>query len=302
MKILKVGVIGYGNIGSAVVNELKNNKNFELVGVFSRRNLPNTLPFEQIENFKDKIDLMFLCVGSQSDLEQVATRVIKNFNTIDCYDNHVRLKEYINAQNTLAIKHKKVALCALGWDPGIFSLMRALFESLGETAFTFWGKGLSQGHTQAIKNLPHVLDAVQFTIPNKKAIKDLKEGLKVDQGKNLHKRQCFVVCEAGYEKEIKKKIISMPDYFEGYNTTVKFLTQTELDNIKTFAHKGVVLTPGNKMQFNLNLESNPAFTARVLVSYASAVEKLIATKSYGAYTILDLPLNLILNKEKFNYV
>lgn len=302
MEKLKVGIVGYGNLGREVERQVKLNSQFELVAIFSRRKIEGLLPFEEIENFKGKIDMMFLCVGSQNELEQTAFRVIKNFNTLDCYDNHARLKAYIQKQNKLAKENDKVALCALGWDPGLFSLMRGLFASIGRTPYTFWGKGLSQGHTQALKAIPHVEDAIQFTLPNKQAINKVKHGAQIKADKHLHKRLCYVVCEREHEAEIKKQIVSMPDYFLGYKTTVKFVTQTQLDKIKNFAHKGVVLTPNEEMEFNLNLPSNPAFTASVVLGYACAVLKLVEAKKFGAFTVFDLPLNLILPTEKWNYI
>lgn len=302
MQKYKVGIIGFGNLGKEVAKQLDANEKFELVGIFSRRKLNGCYSYDDIKNFINKIDLMFLCVGSQNDLEKVAYEQIKNFNTIDCYDNHNRLKNYIKKQNDLAIRYSKVALCAFGWDPGLFSLMRGLIDSLDFKYYTFWGKGLSQGHTQALKNLPNVIDAVQFTVPSKNALKSVKNGNLIENDKSLHKRMCFIVCAPEHERKIKSQIVSMPDYFEGYRTIVKFVSSEELNKIKSFAHKGEVVACGDVMEFKLNLKSNPEFTAKVLIDYAKAVFPLVASKRFGAYTILDLPINAIIEKEKFHYI
>lgn len=302
MKKFKVGIIGYGNLGKAVEKQIVSSEEFDLIAIFSRRENANTKDFKDMDQYIGKIDLMFLCVGSQNDLEKVAYNVVKNFNTIDCYDNHNRLRQYIQKQNQLAIKNKKIALCALGWDPGLFSYMRGLFDSLDLQSCTFWGKGLSQGHTQAIKNLPNVIDAIQFTVPNNNAKWQVLNGVLPQNTFDLHKRLCYVVCEPQYEKQIKKQIITMPDYFADYKTTVKFVTQQEIDKIKTFAHKGEVVAMSGVAEFKLNLKSNPEFTAKVLVSFARAVPKLKEANRYGAFTVFDLPLNLILKKEKSHFI
>lgn len=302
MQKIKVGIVGFGNIGRQLKNQIQANKKFELVAIFSRRQIGGCVPFEKIENYKNKIDIMFLCVGSQTDLEKVAYRVAKNFNTIDCYDNHNRLKAYVAKRVVAAKQNQKVCLCALGWDPGLFSLMRGLFDALNFECYTFWGKGLSQGHTQAIKSLRHVKDALQFTLPDKKAMSLVENGELLPTDMQLHKRLCYVVCEPAFQQQIKQQIVNMPDYFVGCQTTVKFVNQKQLDQIKSFAHKGVVLTKNNTIKFELNLKSNPEFTARVLLAFAPALMFLFKQQKFGAYTILDLPLSLIIDKEKFHYI
>ena len=302
MKKIKVGIVGFGNIGKQLKQQIEANKNFELIATFSRRQIAGCVPYEEIENYKGKIDIMFLCVGSQTDLEQVAFSLAKDFNTIDCYDNHNRIKPYIEKRAEIAKQNQKVCLCALGWDPGIFSLMRAMFGTLNVNYHTFWGKGLSQGHTQAVKSIKNVKDALQFTIPNKNAIKIIEQGMELADTTQLHKRLCYVVCEPQFQQQIKRQIINMPDYFVGYETTVKFVSQQQLDQLKTFGHKGVVIAPNNELRFELNLKSNPEFTARVLIAYAPALMYLFKQQKYGAYTILDIPLSLVIDKEKFHYI
>lgn len=299
---LNVGIVGYGNLGRAVEKKIRAGHDFNLVAIFSKRDLPGVINYDDVENYKGKIDLLFLCGGSQNELEKQGLRLIKNFNIIDSYDNHARLKTYITKLDRLSKQNGKVALCSFGWDPGLFSFMRALFDGLGFKPYTFWGKGLSQGHTQAIKNIPGVKDAIQFTVPSIKDIEKIKNGEKVKEGKNLHHRECYVVAAKEDRDQVKKRIISMPDYFEGYKTTVHFVGQNKLDSLKTFAHKGQVISASNTINFSLNLKSNPDFTAGVITSFARAAANLIKNEKHGAYTIFDLPISSILKRDKFEYL
>ena len=299
---LNVGIVGYGNLGKAVEKNIKKSDEFNLVAIFSKRNLSNTINYKNIDEYKDKIDILFLCGGSQNELEKQGIKLIKNFNIIDCYDNHDKLKNYISKIDFLAKKNKTVSLCSFGWDPGIFSFMRGLFDGLGYRPYTFWGKGLSQGHTQAIKNIDGVKDGLQFTIPNNKIKNKIKGGKEIEQNKKFHRRLCYVVCNLQDREKIKKKIINMPDYFEGYKTTVKFVSQKKLNMLKTFSHRGEVVSTSNVLNFALTLPSNPDFTATVLVSFARAIKGLLNDKKFGAFTIFDLPLSSILKKNKFEYL
>ena len=301
MKI-KVGIVGFGNLGKAVKENVLKSDFFELVAVFSRRNIDATIPYEKIESYKDKIDLLFLCGGSQNELESQSFSLIQSFNIAESYDNHSRLKNYITQLDKKAKESDKIALCSFGWDPGLFSLIRGLFDSLDYPPYTFWGKGLSQGHTQAIKNIDGVTDGLQFTIPNKKMISKIKSGEKVETGKNLHKRECFVVAKKEDQKRIENQIKTMKDYFEGYETSVNFVSQNRLNKLKSFAHKGEVLTLKNTLGFSLNLPSNPDFTSRVLTKFAKNYISLKNKREYGAFTIFDLPLKNILPKDKFEYL
>lgn len=297
----KVAILGYGNLGKALAKKLKDSNNFELVGVFSNRIIPDTIHVSKIYDYKDKIDLLFICSGSKTSLENDGRKYIKDFNIIESYDNHNRLKTYINEIDMLAKKYNKISLCSFGWDPGLFSCMRTLLSCLGYTPYTFWGKGLSQGHTQAIKNIEGVVDGLQFTVPSKIALNEIKNGNeKIDQ-KSMHERHCYIVSNKEDRASIKQKIISMPDYFLGYKTIVNFVSQKRLDKLKNFAHKGTVLSSGNIVNFSLTLKSNPDFTAGVLVAYARAIFKLAEIKKYGAYTILDIPLSYLIN-DKFEFL
>lgn len=301
MKI-PVGVVGYGNLGRSVVDNLQNDKTFQLEAVFSRRDLPIATSYSDILKFKDKIELLFVCGGSQNELEGQTNFLIKHFNLIESYDNHNRLKSHIQDLDIAAKKHQKIALCSFGWDPGLFSLMRGLFDSLGQNPYSFWGKGLSQGHTQAIKNIDGVIDGLQFTLPNKEIIAKIKNGESVKVSNDFHKRLCYVVCPKEKKAEIEHKIKSMPDYFLGYETEVKFVSQESLDKLKSFAHKGQVLTSNNTMNFSLNLPSNPKFTANVMTTFARAYPKLKEEKKFGAHDIFDIPMKYILKEEPYRYL
>lgn len=301
MKI-PVGVVGYGNLGRSVVENLQNDTTFQLEAVFSRRDLPIATSYSDILKFKDKIELLFVCGGSQNELEEQTNFLIKHFNLIESYDNHNRLKSHIQDLDLAAKGHQKIALCSFGWDPGLFSLMRGLFDSLGQNPYSFWGKGLSQGHTQAIKNIDGVIDGLQFTLPNKDIIARIKNGESVKVSKEFHKRLCYVVCPKEKRPEIEHKIKSMPDYFLGYETEVKFVSQESLDKLKSFAHKGQVLTSNNTMNFSLNLPSNPKFTANVMTTFAKAYPKLKEEKKFGAHDIFDIPMKYVLKEEPYRYL
>ena len=301
MKI-NVGIVGYGNLGRAIAKELTQNDEFNLVAIFSRRNIEGTISSKQILSYKDKIQLLFLCGGSQNELEKQALRYIHHFNIIECYDNHNRLKTFECKLNKQAIKNKKIALCSFGWDPGLFSLMRGLFDSLGFSPYTFWGKGVSQGHTQAIKQIDGVLDAIELTIPNQKIKKQIISGFKLTQSPSFHNRLCFVVAPKNKQKEIRDKIISMPDYFEGYRTYVHFVSKQKLEKLKTFSHQGEVLTQNNTLNFSLKLQSNPIFTSKVMVCFARAYTFLAKENKWGAFTIFDIPIKYILKKNEFEYL
>lgn len=300
MKI-PVGIVGYGNLGKAVEKNILKSDFFELVAIFSRRDLNNTINYSKINNYKNKIKLLFLCGGSQNELEKQSFELIKNFNIAESYDNHARLKSYHKALDKMAKENKKIAICSLGWDPGLFSFMRGLFDSLDVPPYTFWGKGLSQGHTQAIKNIPGVKDAVQFTIPNEEFIEKIKNGEKLISSKDFHKRECFVVANENHN-EIKNAIVNMKDYFLGYETIINFVSQDQLDKIKSFAHKGQVIGLNNEMNFSLNLPSNPDFTSKVLINFAKNFKQLKKEKKYGVHTMFDLPLKNILHDDVYKYL
>ncbi|MBQ7467143.1 MAG: diaminopimelate dehydrogenase [Clostridia bacterium] len=300
MKI-PVGIMGYGNLGMAIENQLKNSEYFDLVAIFSRRKSDKTILFEDVCDYKDKIKILFLCVGSQNDLEKTALFLIKDFDIVECYDNHSRLESFHKKLDKIAVDSRHVALCSVGWDPGLFSLMRGLFKSLGLSPVTFWGKGTSQGHTQAIKNIDGVIDAVQFTIPDKEKIKAVKNGRVIENGKSLHQRLCLIVANKEKHKSIREKIVSMKDYFVGFKTKIKFVSREKLVKIKSFSHKGEVATVGNVANFSLNLSSNPEFTAKIMVAYAKALEIFARDGEFGVKTIFDVPFKNVLNESIYKF-
>ena len=294
---MKVGIVGYGNLGKAIEEEIKNHREFELVKIFSRRKLQNTERFSRINDYVGRIETLFICVGSKADLEQTSLKLIKNFNIVETFDNHAKIPEYFKKIDKMAKKHGKFAICSVGWDPGLFSLMRVLISALGYYPYTFWGKGVSQGHTQAIKNIQGVIDGIEFTLPNKKAIKQIKKGINVTNT-SFHSRLCFVVADYKDRNRIRDQIVNMPDYFLGYKTTVKFVSQSKLNRLKTFKHRGEVTTCNNVINFSLNLSSNPKFTAKIAICYAKSVKKL---DKFGAYSIFDIPISHIID-DKFKFL
>lgn len=301
MKV-SVGVVGYGNLGASVAKILRESDEFELKAIFSKRDLPFAESYSKILDYEGKIDLLFVCGGSQNELEDQTRFLIEHFSLIESYDNHARLDEHINELDLLAAENNKIALCSFGWDPGLFSLMRGLFDSLGCEPYSFWGRGLSQGHTQAIKNISGVKDGLQFTVPNEEILSAIKSGAHVQVSKKFHKRVCYVVCEEREQKRIEDEIKNMPDYFLGYETEVNFVSQSKLNSLKSFAHKGEVATSGNVMNFSLNLPSNPDFTARVMTTFARAYAKLKADNICGAFDIFDIPLSAITPKDPHLYL
>ena len=312
MKKLNVGIVGYGNLGKGVESALVNGNNFNLVKIFSNRTgltSPFNTAFEQTQNlekYAGKIDILFLCGGSYSDIEKIGPRTIKLFNTVDSFDTHAKLEKYINSQDKLAKASNKVAVIASGWDPGLMSMMRLLFNCISPNhtpANSFWGKGVSQGHSDAIRRIPGVKNAIQYTIPNNKIVKNCETLYDyVPEGTEKHSRLCYVVLGDGADAEkIKQEIVNMPNYFLGYKTTVKFVNEEKLKKMQQkMYHKGYVVKNfkcsdkfGSKISFNLDLESNPYFTAEVMVAFACAVAKLYEEKKYGAYSVFDLPLSYL---------
>ncbi|MFD1899499.1 diaminopimelate dehydrogenase [Enterococcus termitis] len=306
--MIKVAIIGYGNLGRGVERSIKQNKDMELIGVFTRR-APETVQTEgakvlydgRIKGKKGAIDVCILCGGSATDLPTQTPEWTRLFNTIDSFDTHAKIPEHFAKVDQAAKEGQTTSIISTGWDPGLFSLNRLYAQSIlpvGETN-TFWGKGVSQGHSDALRRIEGVIDAVQYTIPNNEVIDKLKAGEKLElTTRDKHFRECFVVLEEGTNAEkIRAEIVSMPNYFADYDTEVHFITQAELDKEhKAMPHGGTVLHTGTThentkqvIEYNLQLESNPEFTASVLVAYARACVRLAEEKQYGAYTVLDIP-------------
>ena len=318
MDNIKIGIYGYGNLGKGVEQAIQNNPDLELVGIFTRRD-PNSIStlynnskvfsIKDAPKMKNDIDVMILCGGSATDLPKQGPDVCSLFNTVDSFDTHAKIPEYFNLMNESAKTANTLALISCGWDPGLFSLNRSLLESIlpnGEN-YVFYGRGLSQGHSDALRQIPGIKNAVQYTVPYEDSVE------KVRSGKNPHFssvrevmwRECFVVLEdwANPEK-IEKQIKEMPNYFEPYNTVVHFISEEELkENHNSMPHGGFVLRSGKTSdgtnqiaEFSLKLDSNPEFTASVLVAYARAVYKMHKKGTTGAITVLDVPFSILSTK------
>jgi len=300
MKI-KCGIVGYGNLGKAIEKQVYTDNNFELVCVFSKRDIKAKFAkvdnVENIEKYKDKIDLLFLCGGSSSNLTAQAYECLKNFNTIDAYDNHKEIKDYVNSCNVIAKENSKVAFCCFGWDPGVFSLIRILLSSLKQKFYTIWGKGISQGHSEALRKINGVKNAVSYTIPNKKYIKCLKNN-KVSNG-FLHNRKCYIVSENKDKSNIKKAVLNHK-YFQNCKVKFCFVNEKQFLKHSKLFHKGEIFTSNNSYNFKVKMQDNASFTANILVCYANMVYKFYKQSKFGAYTIGDIPINqLVQNPYQF---
>lgn len=318
MEKIRIGIYGYGNLGKGVETAIYNNKDIELVGIFTRRN-PSSVKalhdnvkiyhVDDAKNMQDKIDVMILCGGSATDLPEQTPEVAKMFNTVDSFDTHAKIPEYFAIVNKEAKDAKHLSLISCGWDPGLFSLNRALLEAIlpNGTNYVFYGRGLSQGHSDAIRRIKGVKNAVQYTVPYDESVEKVRNGEnpKFESVREVMWRECFVVLEDGAdEKEIEKEIKEMPNYFEPYNTVVHFISEEELHkNHSGMPHGGFVLRSGTTSEgvnqvaeFSLKLDSNPEFTASVLVAYARGIHRLSKEGKTGAVTVLDIPVSYLLPK------
>ena len=312
--ILRLGIVGYGNLGKGVEMAVKQNPDMELVAIFTRRvpaaldSASKVVAIDQMEFFKGKIDVMILCGGSLKDLPEQVIMVSKMFNTVDSFDTHAKIPAYFKQVDESAGSNKTLSLISTGWDPGLFSLARLLGQSIlpqGED-YTFWGKGLSQGHSDAVRRVPGVKKGVQYTIPKKTAMERVRSGENPRLSTSeKHERVCYVVAEEDADlQEIENTIKKMPHYFDAYQTTVHFITEAELKaNHSSMPHGGIVFRSGitgngskQRIEFSLTLESNPEFTASVLVAYARAVGKMAKEGQTGARTVLDIPLGYLSSK------
>lgn len=316
--MIKIGIVGYGNLGKGVEEIIKYHNDIELVGIFTRRDkneiqkLSDNIVYsvDEILEFKDKIDVLILCGGSHSDLPIQGPLYIKNFNTVDSFDTHAKIEEYYNIMTEVAINNNKVSIISIGWDPGIFSLIRNLFNSIlpNPNTYCFWGNGVSQGHSDAIRKIDGVIDAIQYTIPIQSSIDKIRNGeIPILSNREKHIRECFVVADKNYNKSIiESKIKNMPFYFDEYTTIVNFIDLNELKNKhnKLFHGGNIISTNSinnnkNVLELSLKLDSNPLFTASILVAYAKANYRLQQEKKYKAYTILDIPLSYIIDKKYY---
>lgn len=314
--MIKLGILGYGNLGRGVENAMKFNKDMELCAIFTRRN-PETVKVNSntpvvsvndIEQWKDKLDVLIICGGSATDLPVQTPKYAEMFNVIDSFDTHARIPEHFANVDKVAKKSGKVAIISLGWDPGMFSLNRLfgnVFLPNGKD-YTFWGKGISQGHSDAIRRIKGVKNAKQYTIPVEEALKSVRNGENPElTTRQKHTRECFVVLEEGADpKQIEHEIVTMPNYFSDYDTTVHFITEEELvKNHSGIPHGGFVIRTGETsvgtkhvIEYSLKLDSNPEFTSSVLVAYARACYRLNKEGQSGCKTIFDIVPAYLINK------
>ncbi len=317
MTIYKAGIVGYGNVGKGVEAALLHAQDMQLAGVFSRRadqgvrslSGAPVYPYDSASEYTDEIDVMILCGGSAGDLLEQGPHFASMFTCVDSFDTHARIPEYFAAVDARAKEAGKISLISVGWDPGLFSLIRVLgLSCLPKGADnTFWGKGVSQGHSEAIRRIEGVQDAVQYTVPVDAAVDAVRNAQQTKfSARQKHTRECFVVAKPGADTEqIKKTIVSMPHYFSDYDTTVHFVSQEELDkNHGTMPHGGFVFRTGQTgknldsshvMEFSLNLESNPEFTASVMVACARAACRLHEQGQTGARSIFDIPVGMLVD-------
>ena len=307
---IRIGIVGYGNIGRGVEQSIKRNDDMELKAVFTRRD-PASVKiqtegaevkhFDDMEAMKDEIDVMILCGGSATDLPVIGPKVAASFNTIDSFDTHAKIPEYFANVDKAAKEGKNVSIISVGWDPGMFSLNRLYAESIlvqGST-YTFWGKGVSQGHSDAIRRIEGVKNGIQYTVPIEAAVDQVRSGSEPElTTRQKHLRECYVVAEEGADKAaIEEAIKTMPNYFDEYDTTVTFITEEELKaNHSKMPHGGFVIRTGetgcegNKhvIEYSLRLDSNPEFTGSVLVAYARAAYRLSQKGESGARSVFHI--------------
>ena len=307
---IKIGILGYGNLSRGVESAILQNTDMELVAVFTRRSPENiktksgvpVFTVSELENYKNKIDVLVLGGGSATDLPAQTPEYVKYFNVVDSFDTHAKIPEHFENVNKAAKEAGKVGIISVGWDPGMFSLLRMISTSVlpeGEN-YTFWGKGVSQGHSDAIRRIKGVKDARQYTIPVEEAVNRVRKGENPELStRDKHVRECFVVVEEGTDKSaIESEIINMPNYFSDYNTTVHFISEEEMTrDHKGLPHGGFVLRSGvtgfnkeNKhiVEYSLKLDSNPEFTGSVIAAYARAAYRLSKEGVSGCKTVFDV--------------
>lgn len=309
---MRIGILGYGNLGRGVEAAVRQNPDMELVAVFTRRNPDSVkiqtasakvLSVDEIESWKDKIDVLILCGGSATDLPEQTPKYAKMFNCIDSFDTHANIPVHFENVDKSAKESGKVAIISVGWDPGLFSLNRMYANAILPEGndYTFWGRGVSQGHSDAIRRVKGVKDGKQYTVPVEKAIQAVKNGENpVLSTREKHIRECFVVLEEGADpKQVEHDIVTMPNYFSDYDTTVHFISEEEFKkNHSGIPHGGFVLRSGvtgfNKdekhiIEYSLKLDSNPGFTSSVLVAYARAAFRMYKEGQTGCKTVFDIP-------------
>ncbi len=311
---IRIGIAGHGNLGRGVEAAIARNPDMELVGIYTRRAPGQVQPvtpgapvfgMDALAQHTDRIDVLILCGGSKEDLPQQGPEMAALFNTVDSFDTHARIPEYFAAVDAPARANGKTALISAGWDPGMFSINRVIGEALlpeGAT-YTFWGKGLSQGHSDAIRRVPGVAGGVQYTLPVEEAVERVRSGERPKLAtREKHRRDCYVVLAEGADAEaVRQAIVTMPHYFDEYDTTVNFISAEELRrDHAAMPHGGFVIRSGNTsaentqvIEYGLKLGSNPEFTSSVLVAYARAVHRMHQQGDVGAKTVFDVAPGLL---------
>lgn len=310
-KQIRIGIVGYGNLGRGVEMAIAQNPDMKLEAIFTRRDPASiqagvkAYSIDDAAAFRNEIDVMILCGGSATDLPEQGPQFARQFHTVDSFDTHARIPEYFEAVDAAAKESGKVGVISTGWDPGLFSLNRLLAEAILPEGkeYTFWGKGVSQGHSDAIRRVSGVKAGVQYTIPSEQALDRVRSGDNPElTTREKHVRECYVVAEEGADRAaIEREIVTMPNYFADYDTTVHFISEEELKaNHSAMPHGGKVIRSGRTgasstqlIEFGLKLDSNPEFTASVLVAYARAAYKLAAEGHTGAKTVFDIPFGLL---------
>lgn len=310
--MIKIGIVGYGNIGRGVIAAIKASEDCVPVAVFTRRDpqlladVPGGIErvsLNDIAVYKDNIDVLILCGGSKSDLPLQGPKLAGQFNIVDSFDTHNAIHDYLGKVDGAARSGKKTAIISAGWDPGLFSIMRLISGSVlpGRNPHTFWGRGVSQGHSEAIRSIEGVAGGIQYTIPVDSAIEAIRAGENpMLTARQKHTRLCYVVPKPGADiGKIAEEIKNMPDYFAEYDTEVHFITAEDLSREHCkMPHGGLVIhsgtTGGGKnnhtMEFSLNLDSNPEFTGSVMLAFGRAAYKLSREGKYGGFTPFDIPL------------
>ena len=308
---IRIGILGYGNLGKGVECAVKQNEDMKLTAVFTRR-APESLkiltegvpvyPAAEAAAHADEVDVLILCGGSATDLPEQTPEMAKYFNVIDSFDTHARIPEHFANVDAAAKASGKVGIISCGWDPGMFSLNRVYASAVLPAGkdYTFWGKGVSQGHSDAVRRIEGVLDARQYTIPVEEALDQVRSGSNPElTTRQKHTRECFVVAEEGADlARIEKEIVTMPNYFADYDTTVHFISMEEMKaNHSGIPHGGFVIRSGktgwneeynNVIEYSLKLDSNPALTSSVIVAYARAAYRMAKEGVSGCKTVFDV--------------
>ncbi len=310
----KIAIAGYGNLGKAIVANLKNFPDLELCAILSRRpgSIDSSFPvydYNDAQKLKGKVDVMLMCGGSATDLPVQSPQMAQLFNIVDSFDTHAKIPQHFDAVDSAAKKGGNLAVISAGWDPGLFSLMRTLFCAVLPAGqdYTFWGKGVSQGHSDALRRISGVEKAIQYTVPKEDALKAVKSGKNpVLTTREKHLRECFVVAPQIERARIESEIKAMPNYFADYDTVVHFISAKEFDEKHTaLPHGGFVFRSGSTdevtrhlIEFSIKLDSNPHFTASILLAYARAAAAMAKEGKKGAFTVLDIPFSYLTGLDK----